>query len=372
MVQFSIIIPVYNAAETIDKCINSIISQTYRSFELLLINDGSTDESLNICQEWQSKDSRIRVFHQKNQGACSARNVGIDNAVGRYIQFVDSDDTITSNCLELIQSIIEKYQDPDIIEYRLNYIGPNNVRNIQGTILEEGLYDRKYLEKEFLPAMLQCEESPDIYYNVFNVLRFIKRELLSNHNIRFDEKIKRWEDMLFAMQVFCYANEMAVTPNALYNYYGHVGGGLGGRYNPCTYKYVKEAYEKLGELFGEKYDLYSPYAIQKKMEQIERCIREIYKNEDTKNRYSIVCEIMTDSFFIDCINRSLSKKGIICVRSYIQKGQTEKAYIKLTNYINISDFRISVRHRLSNVYHWVKGDIKLWISKWKLKNSVRF
>lgn len=354
MLQFSIIIPVYNAADTIDNCICSIISQKYQSFEILLIDDGSDDDSLNICKKWQTQDSRIHVFHQSNCGACSARNIGIRNAVGKYIQFIDADDTITKDCLWYIDNIIKEYQEPDIVEYRLNYIGPSGVRNTQGTILEDGLYNRSYLEKTFLPAMLQCDENVEVYYNLFNVLRFIKRKLLIEHNILFNEEIKRWEDMLFALEAFYYANEMVVTSKALYNYYGHIGGGLGGRYNPNTYKYVKEAYEKLAELYEKKYNLYSVYAIQKKVEQIERCIREICENEKAENRRVLIHEIINDQFFNECVNRSSSNDGIMCVRPYIQHGETKKAYIKLMHYIKISGLKSNIRHCLSSAYHRLK------------------
>lgn len=366
MLQFSIIIPVYNAADSIDNCIRSIISQTYHSFEILLIDDGSEDDSLNICRKWQTQDSRIRVFHQSNCGACSARNVGIKKASGKYIQFVDADDTLTEDCLKHINGIIEKYQEPDIVEYRLNYIGPTGIKNTQGTVLEEGLYDRVYLEKKFFPVMLQCEENAEIYYNIFNVLRFIKRKVLTDHKILFDEQIRRWEDMLLAMEVFYYANEMVVTTKALYNYYGHIGGGLGGKYNPNTYKYVKESYKKLTELYGTKYNMYSAYAIQKKVEQIERCVREICENENKERRQALIGEIISDQFFNECLRNSTSNEGIMCVRPYIQKGQRKKAYRKLIHYIKISGLKFSIRRYISSIYHGLKkGELLLWATRQK-------
>lgn len=358
MVQFSIIIPVFNAAETVDDCIMSVVSQTYQSFEILLVDDGSDDGSLEICEQWKKKDSRIRVFHQKNCGASSARNTGIRNAIGQYIQFVDADDTITSDCLEKIQTIIERYQEPDVVEYRLNYFGPNGVNNIQGTILKDGIYDREYLQNVFLPCMLQCEENREIYYNLFNVLRFVKRGLLINQDIFFDEQIKRWEDMLFAIQVFSHADKMAVTSDALYNYYGHIGGGLGGKYDPNTFYYVKKTYMKLTELCGERYDMYSEYAEQKKVEQIERCVREICDNEDRNRRRELIYDIFGDPFFIDCMYRNSMNQKIMCVRTDLLNGNVEKAYRKLMGYIRVSGIMAKIRGYLSGVYHrWIKGEI---------------
>lgn len=98
----SIIVPVYKAERYINKCVNSILSQTYTNFELLLIEDGSPDKSAKICDELRMKDNRIRVFHKSNGGASSARNVGLDNITGDFVMFVDADDYIDSDMLECL------------------------------------------------------------------------------------------------------------------------------------------------------------------------------------------------------------------------------------------------------------------------------
>ena len=93
----SIIVPVYNAEKTLNKCVDSILNQTFQDWELLLIDDGSTDRSGELCDEYANKDSRVRVFHKINEGVSSARNVGLDNAKGQWITFVDADDWIDKN-----------------------------------------------------------------------------------------------------------------------------------------------------------------------------------------------------------------------------------------------------------------------------------
>ena len=98
----SIIVPVYNAEKYLHRCIDSILSQTFTDFELLLIDDGSTDSSSIICDDYLREDSRVRVFHKKNGGVSSARNMGLDNAKGKWITFVDSDDFISSNFCEIL------------------------------------------------------------------------------------------------------------------------------------------------------------------------------------------------------------------------------------------------------------------------------
>ena len=94
----SVIVPVYNSEKYLHRCIDGILAQNYTDFDLLLIDDGSTDNSGNICDEYEIRDGRIRVFHQENGGVSSARNLGLDNARGKYVMFVDSDDYMLPIC----------------------------------------------------------------------------------------------------------------------------------------------------------------------------------------------------------------------------------------------------------------------------------
>lgn len=105
----SIIIPIYNVEDYIDKCISSIVSQTYRNIEVLLIDDGSTDLSGNICKQWSIKDNRVKYYYKINGGVCSARNKGIEEANGEYIGFVDADDWIDPTMYEHLYSLLTKY-----------------------------------------------------------------------------------------------------------------------------------------------------------------------------------------------------------------------------------------------------------------------
>lgn len=110
--KISVIVPVYNAEKYLHRCIDSILNQTFPDFELLLIDDGSKDQSGEICDEYAKKDSRVKVFHKENGGVSSARNVGIDNAVGEYICFCDSDDWVEKTWL---LSFFERMCDNDML-----------------------------------------------------------------------------------------------------------------------------------------------------------------------------------------------------------------------------------------------------------------
>ncbi|HFU3798853.1 TPA: glycosyltransferase family 2 protein [Streptococcus suis] len=108
--KFSVIVPVYNVKATLKRCMDSILNQTYDDFEVILINDGSTDNSLDICNEYQEKDKRIQVFSKANGGLSSARNMGIDKSSGEYLCFVDSDDWISVDMLAHFEKLISRYQ----------------------------------------------------------------------------------------------------------------------------------------------------------------------------------------------------------------------------------------------------------------------
>ena len=133
--QLSIIVPVYNVENTLSRCLDSILRQTFKDYELLLIDDGSTDKSGLICDEYADKDKRIRVFHKINGGASSARNVGLDNAQGKYIGFVDSDDWVVADMYEYLIARLESTKSDVVRAKRIETNG--NIYFVQGKITEK-------------------------------------------------------------------------------------------------------------------------------------------------------------------------------------------------------------------------------------------
>ena len=122
MTEVSIIVPVYNVEKYLENCIQSILNQTFKNFELILVDDGSTDNSGKICDIYEKKDSRIKVIHKDNGGLSSARNAGIDIAGSKYIGFVDSDDSIHPKMYEVLYNLIEKYKsDISCCNYKYTY-----------------------------------------------------------------------------------------------------------------------------------------------------------------------------------------------------------------------------------------------------------
>ena len=157
MCLFSVIIPVYNEEEYISRCLQSLIAQTMNDYEVIIVDDGSGDHSIEICKKFQSKFRYCSIIsHTKNMGASAARNSGIKYATGSYIVFLDSDDTLSPYFFETLIPKIKEYNYPDILEFLMNYIEKDNCRSIQGTILNEGLYERQFLKDIFIPVHLEC------------------------------------------------------------------------------------------------------------------------------------------------------------------------------------------------------------------------
>ena len=187
----SIIVPVYNAEKTIERCISSILNQTYKDFELLLLDDGSTDASGEICDACAGKDARIRVLHKENSGVSDTRNQGIAMARGEYLQFLDSDDWITPEATGFFVGAATKYQCDMVIADFYRVVGERVSQ--KGNIEEEGIMDRA----EYAANMMQ--KPADFYYGVlWN--KFYKRSIIEKYQLKMDTSISWCEYFMFNME----------------------------------------------------------------------------------------------------------------------------------------------------------------------------
>lgn len=190
----SVIVPVYNAEKYLHRCIDSILNQTYAYFELLLIDDGSSDRSGNICDEYALKDGRVRVIHKKNGGVSSARNLGINKADGEWITFVDSDDWVESEYLKNFT------QDCDL-SLQGYYNGDKIIRYKEAFVYSEP--GAEYLNKNYV-------------YGPY--CKLFRSKIIKLNNIRFDENLSFGEDILFLLYYMKYAYDMHVSTNVGYHY----------------------------------------------------------------------------------------------------------------------------------------------------------
>ncbi len=203
--QISIIIPTYNAECTIKDTINSILEQSYKNFELIIINDGSTDATLNICKQFN--DERIKIFSQKNSGPSNTRNSGMENAKGEYICFVDSDDIVDYQYLEHLYNSITK-NDTDLAICGIIFVSNNNKK--YSSFEKSKIFDNCYSDKEFM----QLFENGLINSSCN---KLYKSSIIKNHNLKF-ENFKIAEDIIFNVEYLKYTSKVSTIKEALYTY----------------------------------------------------------------------------------------------------------------------------------------------------------
>ena len=205
----SVIVPVYNAQEKLRRCIESILRQDFTNFELLLMDDGSKDESGKVCDEYAAKDSRIYVLHKENSGVSDTRNQAIRLARGEYLQFVDSDDWLTPEATGLLVSTMEKQGCDLVISDFYRVVGERLAH--KGDIQEDGLLTRK----EFAAYMI--ENPADYYYGVlWNKL--YKKSIIEKHKLIMDKEINWCEDFLFNMEYIRHVESVYALHVPIYYY----------------------------------------------------------------------------------------------------------------------------------------------------------
>ena len=208
----SIIVPIYNVENYLRQCLDSIVAQTYQNFECLLINDGSPDNSADICREYVSKDSRFRYFEKENGGVSSARNLGIEHSKGEYITFIDSDDWVDSDYLEVLyNSLVDERADIAISTYKRFEMGDNcwYVHAFQRG------YDKKvFTNKKLMDELLSLDGFDNSYRFVSGKL--VHRNMLEN--IAFNVATPYGEDMEFWFKIYMISDKVVYVNKETYNY----------------------------------------------------------------------------------------------------------------------------------------------------------
>lgn len=230
----SVIIPIYNTEAYLEECIESVVNQTYKELEIILINDGSTDNSGLICKKWKERDCRIQYIEKENEGQGIARNLGITLATGEYIIFVDSDDYLDKNLISKVYPYISN-QDADICVYAHNGIGDKLDKRILEFDLEQGRNINE--NKELFSRM-----TPILWDKMFSA------KLIKNSNITMSNRI--CEDLVFNAKLYIQAKKICIFNEALYNYRYKREGNLSTNYR--RYIEVEQSINELNENYAKK------------------------------------------------------------------------------------------------------------------------
>lgn len=203
----SVIIPVYNVEKYLPICIESVINQTYKNFEVIFIDDGSTDSSGALCDKYAEKDSRVRVIHKENAGVSAARNDGIEISTGELIYFLDADDWID---LCLFEEIIKIYKEKECDAVFFDYV----VEYTNKKIIEKSLI----LSDELVTNSSSIEYLTSYMKNGYMWNAVYKASIIKNNRIRFKKNISLLEDNLFKFSCYPYVKSYAYIKNAYYHY----------------------------------------------------------------------------------------------------------------------------------------------------------
>ena len=214
---FSIIIPIYNVKNYLPRCLDSVLSQSFNDYEIVLVDDGSTDGCSIICDKYAQIDNRVRVIHQKNNGLVNARNAGINLALGEYILYVDGDDWVSEKWLDVISNQIYSSQKrPDIVVFgSISVYADRSSKHVINA--SKGFYNRTRLKKEIFPSLIHDKkryiEDSIILPAPWN--KAFKRSLLEKYHC-FDKKISIGEDTAFVFECFLNAQNIVICKNILY------------------------------------------------------------------------------------------------------------------------------------------------------------
>ncbi len=243
----SIVVPVYNAAQTLEKCVGSLTTQTFGKIEILLVNNGSTDNSLDVCKNIAAKDSRIKVINHYEKGVSTARNRGIDESSGDYVMFVDADDWVDKNVCEVFANLNSKY-NYDLFCFSALYCKEN--KSVESFLYAENVDLFSPEQKESLQIKVLSPQAPVLDYKVNTRFagsacgKFYKREILQKNDLRFATETIISEDVLFnTLSLDCF-HRIGYTRRSFYHY-EQQNDSAQNRYRPNSDKYFEFVINKI-------------------------------------------------------------------------------------------------------------------------------
>ncbi|MFR9165784.1 MAG: glycosyltransferase [Dysgonomonas sp.] len=296
----SVVVPIYNMEKYLERCVNSLLTQTYPNIEIILVNDGSTDKTAEICDEFAKTDNRIKVIHKENGGVSTARNTGIDNSTGEYISFVDPDDWLEPNAYEILTDTLNKPENQEVDIIRFNAFRGEKIMNKPPF---EGIYKGDELRKEIGLASIGPEKLGGLFIMGIVWMDLYKRKFLIDNNIRF-VVIRRYEDRLFIVKAFLKAKTILFLNKALYHY-EYIEVSMTNKYDPERWKRELDYMETLKAMCKDLSIPLNSVEYRLKNEYLLRAATTLHHEYFSKNpngfsrKYKKTKEIVTNPFVID-------------------------------------------------------------------------
>lgn len=292
----SIIVPIYKVEKYIKQCVSSILAQTYKDIEVILVDDGSPDNCPAICDEFAKSDKRVKVIHKENGGLMSARQAGLRAASGEYVGFVDGDDWIESDMYENFAKVIEQYNpDMALCEFYFSYQDRDETSSQN---LSKEFYNKSQMTEEIYPTMLFKDRFYNFGINPCCWSKVFKKQLLENNLYKVTPKIKIGEDAAFTYPCLLEAKSLAYVDKKLYHYRINPK-SMTKSYDPnyestilIPYNILKDTFAGQSDHFQNQLDYYLLYlsngvlrneaskSNKKSFSQIKKTLREFISNSD--------------------------------------------------------------------------------------------
>lgn len=215
----SIVIPIYNGEKFIKKCLDSILEQSFRDFEIIVVNDGSTDKSMEILEAYRTSDQRIKLIHIENQGVSNARNVGISQAEGDYILFVDADDWLGMDALDNLVQGIEMTGADLVIGDFVKIIGSKTVPSEHRNYFSGSTHFGPKKLTQYLRTYFMKPNRFPLF--VYSWGRLFKTDIIKKHNLKFDTNLKTYEDVKFNFQYMTHVDSIFYLDKLVYHHLVH-------------------------------------------------------------------------------------------------------------------------------------------------------
>ncbi|WP_346878682.1 glycosyltransferase [Clostridium sp. UBA7791] len=325
----SVIVPVYNSEKFIADCIESVINQTYVNIEMIIVNDGSTDKSYDICKEYSSKYESIRFFSIENSGSAYARNYGLKQAKGDYVAFIDSDDWIELDMFEKLM-LIGAPNKLDIVSCNLIHVKNNGKRYIEKSNNRGGIYNRNQIRKEIFPVLINSSSLSQQEWPMRMVTKIYNRDFLIMNNIGFENELRAAQDFVFSVTAMYHASSFYYLKDESLYYYRE-------NFESRTHKHLHKAWD----------------------------------NYLSMNNY--LKQLLEKSNEYDFSNQlELSKlHGILSSISYIYRDGNKNSFLKKYKYTKeIASYYDLIN--VANLIDWEKTPMKKKIFIFLLKNRMCF
>lgn len=304
-IELSIIIPIYNAAGYLPRCIDSILNQSFENFELILINDGSSDNSGEICEEYKNLDNRIWVYHLENSGPGAARNYGIKKARGKYVGFVDSDDFIHLDMYKkMLESVKMNQKDIQVIMCNYEYLNMNTKQStvVRPPLQANTLFNKKMIRENIITKFSGIENYG--FYIMCN--KIYLREWLLDNQLLVEEKRTHGEDWWFNLQVFMKLDSFYYLDEVYYYYCFVNSNSLMTKYRADQFELYLDGRLKFLSLIPKDLINYNELNKQFMLQNSQFIVRTLNEVKDKKERNQIIEKVLNNKEFIDCCKSSHS------------------------------------------------------------------